>query len=118
MILGQSCYKSAWIDQTHYGYDIKLEILSDVVCAPRSFLVFSLVAYVILLQDADRICSEAQLSGQNQDEAKIMRGPVRLPGRRTLAVTMLFPLRHVDGSAYCDLENRGNTEVCLLLGGV
>lgn len=76
------------------------------------------MAYVILLQDADRICSEAQLSGQNQDEAKIMRGPVRLPGRRTLAVTMLFPLRHVDGSAYCDLENRGNTEVCLLLGGV
>ena len=76
------------------------------------------MAYVILLQDTDRICPEAQLSGQHQDEAKITRGPVRLAGRRTLAVTMLFPLRHVDGSAYCDLENRGNTEVCLLLGGV
>lgn len=71
---------------------------------------------MILLQDTDRICSETQLSGQNQDEAKTMRGPVRLVGRRTLAMTMLFPLRNVDGSAYCDLENRGNTEICLLSG--
>lgn len=71
------------------------------------------VAYVIFLQDTGRIYSEAQLRDQNQDEAKIMWGPVRLVGKWTLAVTMLFPLRNVDSSTYCDLENRGNTEVCL-----
>lgn len=73
---------------------------------------------MIFLQDTGRIYSEAQLRDQNQDEAEILRGPVRLVGKWTLAVTVPFPLGNVDSSACGDLENRGNTEVCLLSGVV